>query len=205
MRFQANVGAFLLTSSLVGRVSGQDGTDNAIETETPVTFFDNCDADVYYSELLAGDSDPTQWSRESLENLVRSTHRNQLPVTGDLSGDDDVYHAIIDLDPGATEGTVLLVYRETEMGAFPNANPLYWDVERLWPAERGYNRFSPAFTDVHQVKPADSTVLLPKGILLWHVRHGRICRRLCVTRQFRNRGGYGTRPQNLAATGKLPG
>lgn len=136
------------------------------ETETPAVFFaEGCDLADYYSGLLAGSTDPTQWSREDLENLVRETHRRELPVTGKLSGDDDIYRAIIDLDPGETEKTVHLVYRDIEMEDFPNANPLYWDVERLWPMERGYNRFSPAFTDVHQVKPADSTVLLRKGIL----------------------------------------
>ena len=164
MRFQ--VGAFLFAASLV---AGQEEDETpAVAEETPppsIAFYDGCNVADYYSDLLAGNSDPTQWAREDIETLVRETHRGRLPVTGDLSGQDDIYQAIIDLDPGETEGSVLLVYREIEMAGFPNANPLYWDVERLWPEQRGYNKFSPAYTDVHQVKPADSTVLLRKGIL----------------------------------------
>lgn len=138
-----------------------------VESQDEAPIYDNCDVDTYYESLMAESTDPTQWSRESLTALVKDTHRNILPTNGARVGDDDVYAAIIDLDPGEGNGTVRLLYRNIDMGDTPYANPLYWNVERLWPEERGYNSFSPAYTDVHHVKPADSTVLLLKGLLLF--------------------------------------
>jgi len=175
MRFPTEASLFFISSSLmvapsVAQVDTVSPSPTAILAEaTPApseAFFEGCDVEDYYSELLDNSTDTTSWDKEALRLLLLTTHRRNLPVTGDKGGDDDIYSAIIDLDPGnETEGTVHLVYRDIEMADRPNANPLYWDVERLWPAERGYNRFSPAWTDVHQVKPADSTVLLLKGIL----------------------------------------
>jgi len=154
---------------LLGLVSGQEtfdilGTQAPTELATELSF-DGCDLDTYYSTMQAVYGDPSQWNKESLEAVLKDTHRNILPTVGRRVGEDDVYNAIIDLDPGTSNNTVQLIYRNIEMGDVPNANPLYWDVERLWPMQRGYNKFSPAFTDVHQVRPADSTVLLLKGIL----------------------------------------
>lgn len=146
--------ATALGLSLMGLVAGQDDA-----------MFDNCGVDTYYASLLAANSDPTQWAKESLTQLVKDTHQRVLPTNGKQVGDDDVYSAIIDLDPGSENGTVRLVYGNIDMADVPYADPFAWDSERLWPPERGYNSFSPAYTDVHQVKPADSTVLLLKGLL----------------------------------------
>jgi Endonuclease I len=117
---------------------------------------------VYYASLLQDSSEPTQWTREALMTYVKDTHRNILKTNGDTAKDDDIYKAIIDLDPGNASNTVWLVYRDMDAADFPNGNPLYWDAERLFPLDRGYDTFSPAFTDVHNLKPAKSTVLMQK-------------------------------------------
>jgi Endonuclease I len=137
-----------------------------IETAAPTAaLFTDCDPDVYYAPLLQDNPDPTTWTSEALMSLVKDTHKNILPTHGDKTEDDDIYKAIIDLDPGNTSNTVWLVYRDMEAGELPNANPLYWDAERLYPMDRGYDTFSPAYTDVHNLRPAKSTVLMVKGNL----------------------------------------
>ncbi|CAB9498812.1 Endonuclease I [Seminavis robusta] len=116
---------------------GQDA-----KTMTP-TMFDNCDIETYYASLLQEGS-PSSWTQEDLSSLIKETHRNILPTHGETFDHDDLYKAIINLHPGNESGTVRLVYRDIN---------------------RGYDSFSPAFTDVHHIKPAKSTVLMSKGDL----------------------------------------
>ena len=138
-------------------VSAQGGPAN--NTDVNVVVYPGCAIDDYYSGLSS--TDLSQWTREELQALLQETHRGVLPVTG-ATGEDDIYYAIMDLDRGNEVGKVRLVYRDVEMNAFPFADPNYWDVERLWSAEKGTDRPSPAFTDVHHIKPGDRTVQLKK-------------------------------------------
>lgn len=166
MKFPSRSAAFWITLRAMSYFRGVAAQFNdTFETIDYVPLFDKCDVEMYYAPMIEENPDPMKWSKENLTALIKETHRRNLPTNGYQMGDDDVYSAIIDLDPGTEPSTVRLVYRDINMGDSPYANPLYWDIERLWPEARGYNRFSPAYTDVHQAKPADSTVLLLKGIL----------------------------------------
>lgn len=152
----------LALATTVSTIVSQTDKGTAAPTEA---LFNDCDPEVYYASLLQDNSDPTTWAREALMTLAKDTHRNILTTHGDKPEDDDVYKAIIDLDPGTAPDTVRLVYRDMDAAKLPNANPLYWDAERLYPMNRGYDTFSPAYSDVHNLKPAKSTVLMLKGNL----------------------------------------
>ncbi|CAB9516744.1 expressed unknown protein [Seminavis robusta] len=164
MKFLSGKAIVALSAALmVSSALGQDATIDPTGTIAP-TMFDNCEIEMYYTSLLQASS-PSNWTQEALSALIKETHRNILPTHGKTGDDDDLYKAIIDLDPGNESGTVRLVYRDINAADYPNANPLYWGAERLWPQNRGYDSFSPAFTDVHHIKPAKSTVLMSKGNL----------------------------------------
>lgn len=134
-------------------VSGHNASD------VNVVLFSNCDLTDYYAGLSGN---ATSWSRSDLQALLNRTDRNILPVTGANKGDDDIYYALMDLDRAGELGKVQLVYRDIAMDDTPFADPLYWSIERLWSPYRGTDLPSRAFTDVHHLKPADSTVLLKK-------------------------------------------
>jgi len=118
--------------------------------------FTGCSVDEYYSELLAEDV----WTRQGLSVLLTLTHRQVLPYTDSDEGDDDVWKALIDLDPGnnSTIGTVQLIYRATATAAQPHGTPDTWNREHLWPQSRGVGDLRAAFTDVHHLRPADWNV-----------------------------------------------
>lgn len=81
---------------------------------------------------------------------------------------DDIYMALIDLDPGdVVNETVLLIYRDISYPAIPAGNPNTWMREDLWPIERGASRTSVALTDPHFKAPADATVLEKKASLFF--------------------------------------
>jgi endonuclease I len=127
--------------------------------------FDGCDVDQYYA-AFAG-KDVTTWKREEVEALLLQTHRRTLPYT-DSSGGDDVWKALIDLDPGDDEDTsVRLVYRQEDFPAFPFGTPDTWNREHLWPKSRGIDVSGADYTDVHNLRPADWNVNSARGNLLF--------------------------------------
>lgn len=155
---------FLLLSSVLS-VRGQNTTSNSTNTTDP--FYAGCDPADYYLTLIQDKGNYTNWTRFDLELLVLSTHRNVLPNVAEVQGGDDIYTALMDLDKGSEPETVHLVYRDIDMNDFPAGNLLTWFREDLWPIARGAVRGTPALTDVHSKKPADSTVLLKKADLFF--------------------------------------
>lgn len=149
---------FLLVASLLAVALGQNATS-----------FDQCSATDYYAPIIASSgADPLGWSKAELAALVTDTHRNVLPNTAPIQGGDDILRALTDLDPGDAPGeTVRLLYRDISYPATPAGDPNTWRREDLWPIARGASRDSPALTDVHSKKPADSTVLLKKDRLFF--------------------------------------
>lgn len=97
-------------------------------------------------------------TRDELEELLTSTHRNVLPYT---SSSEDVWDALIDLDPGQSlasdNSTVRLIYSQVDIPALPHGTSETWNREHLWPQSRGVEEID-AFTDIHHLRPADWNV-----------------------------------------------
>jgi len=126
--------------------------------------FDGCAADGYYQPLIDEfGTDPSSWTREAVQSLLESTHRNVLPIQD--PGSDDVYTALIDLWPGDQAETVHLVYRDIDYPATPYANSQTWSRGNVWPEDRRTGFDAAADSDVHGNVPADTTVFASKGDL----------------------------------------
>lgn len=130
--------------------------------------FSDCDLDDYYAELLQSSNNSQQQEQQQpmswWQDLVTKTHRRVLPYTDSDIEDDDVWKALIDLDPGAFDSTadsVQLIYSSTTVPALPHGTADTWNREHLWPQSRGPsdNAAASAFkTDVHHLRPADWNV-----------------------------------------------
>jgi endonuclease I len=134
------------------------------------TSFEGCALNSYYASILADfGTAPTTWGQENVRSLIQNTHRNILPNTATIAGGDDILTALIDLDRGTSNDTVRLLYRNINFPSLPAGDRNSWSREDLWPIERGATRESPALTDVHSKKPADSSVLLKKDRLFFGI------------------------------------
>jgi endonuclease I len=131
-----------------------------------VQSFANCSVDEYYAELFATKGGPSNWTMEDVSDLVTSTQRGTLNSTSTVSGGDDIFAALTDLDEGVnfpnSTSTVLLLYRNIEVLKVPAGTPQSWISERLFPIARGATRESGAANDVFNIKPADTSVLLAR-------------------------------------------
>ena len=131
-----------------------------------VIIYDGCSIEEYYNSLLSNNDFNNNSitlredvTRTILEELLTSTHRNVLPYT---SSSEDVWDALIDLDPGQSlsasgDGTVRLIYRQDDIPARPHGTSETWNREHLWPQSRGVEEID-AFTDIHHLRPADWNV-----------------------------------------------
>lgn len=128
---------------------------------TSAQVFDGCSIDSYYADF---NGNPSGASQEALSNLLKSTHRNVLPIRND--GADDVYQALIDLYPGDEDNTtVFLVYRNISYPARPYANTNKWQRGNIWPDSKFAPLLiddSPADTDIFVNYPVDVTVYASK-------------------------------------------
>ena len=115
--------------------------------------FSTCSNDTYYQSLGSFDS----WTRDSIGNLLKDTHRRVLPYTGS-SGRDDVWKALQDLDAGAESDTVNLIYSEQDVKGSEHGTATTWNREHLWPKSHGVGLNGADFTDIHHLRPADWNV-----------------------------------------------
>ena len=116
----------------------------------------NCAVDSYYGSLP---SDVTAWTRESVHDLIRTTHVKVPIDVGQPLGQNDVWGALIDLDPGTPpadgnddDTSVRLIYETIDVDPFPVA-ARNWKKERLWPTDRGVGLDGPDFSDVMAIRP----------------------------------------------------
>lgn len=147
----------LVVATLTNSASAQStNNDNTI-------LYDGCNMEDYYAGLLDTSSTTPRLrddvTRQQLETLLESTHRKVLPYTN--NDRDDVWKALIDLDPGtstSTEPTVRLIYRQADMPALPHGTATTWNREHLWPKSRGVEYSGADFTDIHHLRPSDWNV-----------------------------------------------
>ena len=84
----------------------------ATTTSTTAQPYTDCDVSTYYSSLL----DIT--SRDDMHNLLKSTHRNQLPYSSSSYG--DTWDALISLDSDDDANTnVKLIYKDVWVPSIP--------------------------------------------------------------------------------------
>ena len=148
---QLLVVAFYLLNEANMYVKAEDESD---------VLFDNCEISDYYTGLLNTDGTSLRddVTRADLETLLETTHRKILPYTA--SNRDDVWKALMDLDPGGSESdnTVRLIYRQVDAPAQPHGTPATWNREHLWPKSWGVGFTGADFTDIHHLKPSDWNV-----------------------------------------------
>lgn len=126
--------------------------------------FDGCSVDAYYADLFATKGAIGNWTFADVSDLVSSTQRYSLNSTSTVSGGDDIFAALTDLDQGVlSEDDVLLLYRNIEVPKIPAGTQQSWTAERLFPILRGATRASGAANDVFNIKPADTSVLLTRN------------------------------------------
>ena len=155
----AVLASFFIVASLTNSVSAQNNiNDNTI-------LYDGCNVEDYYAGLLDTSSTTPKLrddvTRQQLESLLESTHRKVLPYTN--NDRDDVWKALIDLDPGSltatsSEPTVRLLYRQVDTPALPHGTSTTWNREHLWPKSRGVEYTGSDFTDIHHLRPSDWNV-----------------------------------------------
>jgi len=71
---------------------------------------------------------------------------------------------VLDADPDVT-GNVMLVYSlRSELGTAPDPDTaLQWNKEHLWPNSYGLDSIHPSYSDLHNLRPADSNVNSSRG------------------------------------------
>lgn len=136
--------------------------------------FDNCTLESYYQPLMDAKGAPENWVWDDIVDLVTSTQRNSLPSTSAMSGGDDIFAALADLDRGTDPDNVVLLYRNEEIPAIPAGTPQSWAAERLFPIMRGASRESTAANDVFNLRAADTSVLLSRRGLLFYGECGTV-------------------------------
>ncbi|KAL3923213.1 MAG: hypothetical protein SGILL_001782 [Bacillariaceae sp.] len=120
--------------------------------------YDNCGVNEYYATLPSG---MALWNRTAIGDLLKSTHRNELRYTSNTK--EDVWDALIDLDPGSTPGTVRLIYRNVDVPAIPYGSGSTWNREHIWPKSHGVETTGPDMTDIHHLRPSDWNVNSARG------------------------------------------
>lgn len=117
--------------------------------------FNDCDTSTYY-----GTSSPLTTSRSDMHNLLRSTHRDQLPYTNSNYG--DTWDALIALDNpnNVDDSTVRLIYGDKLVPSVPYdyGTCAYWNREHLWSRSHGVGSSGKDNTDLHHLRPSDCNV-----------------------------------------------
>eukprot|EP00584_Thalassiosira_punctigera_P027171 CAMPEP_0172580348 /NCGR_PEP_ID=MMETSP1067-20121228/139712_1 /TAXON_ID=265564 ORGANISM="Thalassiosira punctigera, Strain Tpunct2005C2" /NCGR_SAMPLE_ID=MMETSP1067 /ASSEMBLY_ACC=CAM_ASM_000444 /LENGTH=539 /DNA_ID=CAMNT_0013373087 /DNA_START=40 /DNA_END=1659 /DNA_ORIENTATION=- len=115
----------------------------------------DCDVATYYSSLP---TPPTDTARYDMHNLIKSTHRDQLPYSSSAYG--DVWDALIDVDSDSSGDNVKLVYKDIWVPAFPHdfGTCEYWNREHLWSRSHGVGSSGKDNTDLHHLRPSDCNV-----------------------------------------------
>jgi endonuclease I len=129
-----------------------------VVAQNATVVYDDCSMTDYYATLTAKGSFET-WDRAEVRDLLTSTHRSIVPSFPTRDEPLDITEALIDLWPGSTEDTIMLIYRNIEFPAKPANAIETWRKESFWPAERGAVSGTPAYTDVHSTSPGDWSVL----------------------------------------------
>jgi len=128
--------------------------------------YGNCDSSTYYDSLIGqlGFS-PTSWTFGAVQDLITSTHRNQ------LDADQDAYDAVIDLWPGEDDGSgeeaVHLAYRDVSFPARPYGTAETWSRANIWPESRRAGFPAESERDVHANVAVQTAVLASKGDLMF--------------------------------------
>lgn len=115
--------------------------------------YNDCDISTYYSSLL----DIT--SRDDMHNLIKSTHRKQLPYSSASYG--DTWDALISLDSDDANNTnVKLIYKDVWVPSIPYdyGTCQYWNREHLWSRSHGVGTSGKDNTDLHHLRPSDCNV-----------------------------------------------
>jgi endonuclease I len=126
--------------------------------------FDDCSIETYYQNMPAN---VTQWTRTMVAELIQSTHRNVPVYTNpNFPGTNDIWQALTDLDVGAEDDTVHLVYSNIDIPAIPFGTRS-WVKEHLWANSRGIGNSGPDYRDIHAMRPVDSDVVFVRDEL-WY-------------------------------------
>ena len=94
--------------------------------------FDGCDLNDYYSELAASNK---LNDRDALHNLLKNTHRKEIPYTDNNDAVDDVWSALIDIDgetivdstTSNSKRMVRLLYTNELVDAYPHGTSSTWN------------------------------------------------------------------------------
>jgi len=128
---------------------------------TAAQTYERCSTGDYYSTL---GTDTSTWTKEALHDVLKSSHQGVLPFTNkEDPGVDDVWAALIDVDPGSQNGTVSLIYENEDLPDIPFGERS-WVKEHLFPILRGVGIVGPAVSDVHNIRPVSSLANIVKGI-----------------------------------------
>lgn len=147
LRLGGRIGGSLLISALVLLVSL---TVSSVAEESVNT---RCDPSQYYYQLLEGDSDANEWSREDLEELLRTTHYEVTPFYGSRPGVGDVLQALMQLD-GEAHQTIHLFYSNMFAARYP-IDGSGWVPEHIYPIFMSTvvpSDFDAAFSDLHNIR-----------------------------------------------------
>jgi endonuclease I len=117
--------------------------------------FPNCDLSSYYSTLTTS---PQQTSRNDMHQLIKATHRHELPYTSATSP--DVWDGLLATDTDATGQLIHLIYADKDVAATPydSGSCDSWNREHLWSRSRGVGDTGMDNTDLHHMRPADCNV-----------------------------------------------
>mmetsp|Transcript_3551 Transcript_3551/g.9795 ORF Transcript_3551/g.9795 Transcript_3551/m.9795 type:complete len:541 (-) Transcript_3551:2455-4077(-) len=131
--------------------------------------YDKCTKEEYYADLLAQSTNPLDWSKDDVMQLITDSHRR---VLSDRHQDTlGLTNALATVWQGSTSNFVKVIYRDIDFPVLEGTGDLGWKRHHLWAYNRGWNDTSSpeAWTDLHGKAPADASVLRRK-LNLWFNR-----------------------------------
>ncbi len=117
-----------------------------------------CNQTDYYFQLLPRNRD--LWTRDDLEDLLRSTHTDYAPFYSSEPGNGDVLRALMTLDSGSDNERIELFYSDVEAPQYPLDRSV-WVPEHICPVFMSTVRpmdFDFAFSDLHNIRPVDPDI-----------------------------------------------
>jgi endonuclease I len=140
--------------SFLALASATSAQETAALSSSDINYLD-CATDTYYSGLVG---DPSDWSRQDLNLLLKATHRTTLAFTNQTkAGVGDVWAALADMDRGEGNDTVRLTYLNEDISAIP-FGIRHWIKEHLFPILKGIGVQGKDFTDIHNLRPSNPLV-----------------------------------------------
>jgi len=93
-----------------------------------------------------------------MHQLIKATHRHELPYTSATSP--DVWDGLLATDTDATGQLIHLIYADKDVAATPydSGSCDSWNREHLWSRSRGVGDTGMDNTDLHHMRPADCNV-----------------------------------------------